>query len=109
MSDSHLNVIFSVFAIILHGIHIAAWAYDFPTTIESWLWRISSIALLVISVLFYVLTVTAGKMDLGIFLAFLYIPLRLYIIVESFLAFRSANPAIYKKVGWSSYWGHVGS
>ncbi|KAN0070919.1 hypothetical protein V8E54_011084 [Elaphomyces granulatus] len=112
MSGSHLIAIFSVFAIIFCGIHIAAWAYDFPTTIESWLWRSFSIALFVISVLVWVmvlepdLEVGAG---LGLFLIFLYIPLRLYIIVESFLAFRSANPAIYTKVGWSSYWGHVGS
>ncbi|KAN0070916.1 hypothetical protein V8E54_011081 [Elaphomyces granulatus] len=108
VSGSHSSVIFSVFAIIFCGIHIASWAYDFPTTIESWLWRSFSIALLVISVLIYV-TYKAGNEDLGAFLILLYMPLRLYIIVESFLAFRSANPAIYTKVGWSSYWGHVGS
>jgi len=108
MSDSHSNVIFSVFAIIFCGIHIAAWNYDFPTTVESWLWRIFSIALFVVSVLAKILLETDND-NLGAFIAVLYIPLRLYIIVESFLAFRSANPAIYTKVGWSSYWGHVGS
>jgi len=108
ISKSHLNVIFSAFAIIFCGIHMAAWNYDFPTIVESWLWRIFSIALFVISVLIYILLGTDNDGS-GPFLAVLYIPLRLYIIVESFLAFRSANPAIYTKVGWSSYWGHVGS
>ncbi|KAN0070938.1 hypothetical protein V8E54_011103 [Elaphomyces granulatus] len=106
--------IFSVFALIFCGIHIAAWNYAFPTFVESLLWRAFSITLFVIPVLVSLISylrVISKDFDVkwGVIFIMLYVPIRLYLIVASFLAFRSANPAIYTKVGWSSYFGHVGS
>jgi hypothetical protein len=115
MSDPHFLVIYWVFTFVFCAIHIAAWDYDFPTILESWLWRSFSIALFAISVLIYTLYLYRHSINgrfwgtLRAFLAALYEPVRVYLIAESFLAFRSADPAIYTKVGWSSYWGHVGS
>ena len=35
--------LFPVPWVILTAVHLAAWRYDFPTSVEMWMWRVSAI------------------------------------------------------------------
>jgi hypothetical protein len=103
-----------IFLAVFSSIHLSAWNYGFPTITEAWLWRAFSVTLFVLPAM--VLYIVARDVPentailvLLVCVTGIYISARIFLIVESFLAFRSANPGIYAKVEWSSYWGHVGS
>ncbi|ESA43322.1 hypothetical protein GE21DRAFT_4561 [Neurospora crassa] len=48
-SDKVIAVVLAVFSVLFSGIHIAAWNYGFPSVAEAWIWRGSSVALIVLS------------------------------------------------------------
>lgn len=95
------------------AIHCTAWNYQFPTTIEKWLWRGSSIACLVAPVAFITMaTVVTGDSILNsprarIIIGF-YIVARMFLLVDSFAAFRAAPASIYDTVRWADYVAHWG-
>ena len=110
---------FPFVGIVFGGIHCIAWNYAFGSSIEAWLWRISS--LLTASVpLLWVLTadyipswlarVTRSE-DFVMRLLFglsciLYISVRLYMIVEALVSFRDSPVGIYQGLNWSTYIPH---
>lgn len=95
------------------AIHCTAWNYQFPTTIEKWLWRGFSIVCFVAPVAFVVMaTCTPGKLLLnspGARIIFgSYAVARMFLLVESFAAFRAAPESVYSTVQWIQYLSHWG-
>lgn len=93
------------------GVHLAAWNYAFPSVVEAWIWRASSLAILPLGVHF----IYFGSRDLGIrhwsllVTVPLFVVVRLAVMIIAFTAFRRMPAAVFLMPNWpSSYWGHVG-
>ena len=106
-----LRLVFLVFA----SVHAAAWTYDFPTIAEAWLWRASAV-LTTVSVLFAfaALGVLPGVVDstkrdvraakiIAACVA-VYLPSRVFILLECLFSLRAAPAGIYETFDWGSYW-----
>ena len=165
-----LSVVLMVFVLILlsilyGGVHLALWNYDFPTRVESLMWRVAAVDLLAVSMLVVVYfiayaiyhhykkhlhqerkakhlesrkngdehrsqdTVRENNRDqskawkmvkyTGLFLVvlpaslimagagWLFIPSRIYIIVESFISLRHVPIGVYDEVNWAQYIPHL--
>lgn len=96
---------------VFAGVHLAAWNYAFPSVVEAWIWRASSLAILPLGVHF----IFFGSRDLGIrhwsllVTVPLFVVVRLAVMIIAFTAFRRMPAAVFLMPGWpSSYWGHVG-
>ena len=104
----------------LTGVHLAAWRYPFPTNVEAWFWRASTIHLFVgplcyafeVSYLFlfegkypFFEAVSSAVMALSVLIYFI---ARTFIMIEPFISLRWAPAGIYDNVNWTSYWGHIG-
>lgn len=103
--------------LVFSGLHTLAWAYQFPSSFEAWAWRSAAIAGAVLPSLILAHSYVAQNLDLprlvdacilGTLIS-LYVICRLFMVVECFASFRRAPLSIYKKVGWTSYFGHWGS
>ncbi|KAL9008792.1 MAG: hypothetical protein Q9173_006118 [Seirophora scorigena] len=94
-----------------NGLHLAAWNNQFPTDVESLLWKIS-----VCLMLGYI----ASAMPVAVMLAWLppgsvfkdlplwmiipcYAVTRLYLMTEVFVGLRSASPTVFTAVNWTRY------
>lgn len=96
---------------VFAAVHLAAWNYAFPSAVEAWIWRASSLAILPLGVHF----VYFGSRDLGIrhwsllVTVPLFVVVRLAVMIVAFTAFRRMPAAVFVMPAWpSSYWGHVG-
>jgi hypothetical protein len=95
------------------AIHCTAWNYQFPTMIEKWLWRGSSISCFVAPLTFITMaTIMPGDLllkSLGSRVIFgFYAVARMFLLVESFVAFRAAPASVYNTVQWTQFlarWG----
>lgn len=96
---------------VFAGVHLAAWNYTFPSIVEAWIWRASSLAILPLGVHF----IFFGSRDLGIrhwsllVTVPLFVVVRLAVMIIAFTAFRRMPAAVFRMPDWpSGYWGHVG-
>lgn len=108
-----LYVLSVVITTLFGGLSLVAWNYSFPTPIESLLWRISCVSMLALPIIFATSAKIMGRsknvyyhLAMGA-IGFIYAVVRLYVIVECFLAFRSEPAAVYCAVRWSNYLPHV--
>jgi hypothetical protein len=100
------------------AIHILAWNYAFPSTIEKWLWRMCSLFCIVFGWMmpsdmgtYWVvnsfkqkkLPSTAFRVNYSLVCGFFYMLARLYLISEAFLIFRKAPESVYETVHWPLY------
>jgi hypothetical protein len=104
--DQHILV----FVGILFGaIHLAAWDFAFPTNIEKMLWRIGSVVLITVPVVFALWIFTTGKIKdwtrnwMLYPSLFLYVLVRLYMLVEMLIGLRDAPVGVYQTVKWTAY------
>ncbi|KAF8658913.1 hypothetical protein AX16_001957, partial [Volvariella volvacea WC 439] len=120
----HATVYGSAIGVIFGGIHLIGWNFEFPTTIELWLWRTSSLVitavplLLAISVALIFLAYTIDSVLTerpAIFLhrLILYVCPLIYLaarIVNLFLAFftlRALPESAYQNVRWTEFIPHI--
>ena len=119
-TDPYINVSVPVIFVLLNavfaGIHLSAWCYGFSSEIEGWAWRISCIVACVAPVvvtfsLWKAVHMQKDAEDSYVVIVVLpllvYAAVRVYMIVECFIAFRDAPAGIYKEVEWSNYIPHV--
>jgi hypothetical protein len=102
--------------VIFGGIHVAAWNFDFPTTVERDIWRAASIASAVLmpvmySALFYNEFVAGFKSRLflkfwNIVFGSLYLLVRLVLLVEVFRTLFYLPPSAYMAT-WVSSLPHI--
>jgi hypothetical protein len=112
-SKWHQLALFSLIFGLFSGIHCFAWNYSFPSVPEQWGFRMCSIIVFITG---YAALYFFGEEDLdelwkgvgGLVSIVLYIFARMFLIVEAFLAFRSAPASIYASVDWSMYFPMLG-
>ncbi|MCJ1251867.1 hypothetical protein MMC30_009105 [Trapelia coarctata] len=126
-----------VFTTLYTSIHLAAWNFEFPSTTEQILWRVSSLVLLGLLIV-YLLgvafgTIFAKRLAEGLFhnneattlmgvvellprwaavlihgpVIAIYIVVRGYIIVEGLVNLRALPAAAYASVNWSNFIPHI--
>lgn len=107
---------------LLAGLHLAAWNYKFPTTVEAWMWRVSCI--IVGALPWYLIYaqqiqepverllspkgVKISRMASASMLYFTYVAYvvaRVYLIVEVFVSLRAAPQGIYQQPDWTGFLG----
>ncbi|KAI0100938.1 hypothetical protein GGR51DRAFT_531437 [Nemania sp. FL0031] len=101
----------------LYGVPLIAWDYEFPTKIESILWKTANLGSIVLITLWgpvgfalYKIGSNPGAAHkesyyyLAVILVFLG---RLYVVVEIFMGLRSCPAAVYSTVDWSMYLPHI--
>jgi hypothetical protein len=115
--DKHSWVVLAGFAICLGfgAIHLGAWDFHFPSLAEQLLWRISSIACIMVPLLIFLfyryfsydLRQSIGDIPFLV-VAFLYLLSRVYMFVEMFVSLRAAPASVYQTPQWSQYFPSFG-
>ncbi|KAJ7910795.1 hypothetical protein B0H13DRAFT_2485098, partial [Mycena leptocephala] len=104
---------------VFGAIRCAAWNADFPTTVETWMWRSFSSLIVAIPVVIVLVTVLGAFTDLeesqlgkafrlGLFVSIpIYSMARLILIILPFIALRSLPTGAFVDVNWSTYIPHL--
>ena len=107
---------------VFGGIHCVGWFFDFPSSAEAMLWRVSSAVLTGVAFLFPIFV-----MFIGFFIQFLnstslrkqftatvftivllvYVVSRLLLLVEAFISLRHLTPEMLALVKWTSFIPHI--
>ena len=102
---------------VFGGIHCVGWFFDFPSSAEAMLWRVSSAVLtvvaflspiivaLMVGLLFTVQEYFAGAVS-AIFIL-VYVVSRLLLVVEAFISLRHLTPGMLALVKWTSFLPHI--
>ena len=116
-----------VVGVVFGGIHCIGWFFDFPSSYEALLWRVSSAVLTGIAFIlpiflafggFYLLknlNCSTGSDRLRFFLAvflsilllLVYVVSRLLLLVEAFMSLRHLTPGMHAVVKWTSFIPHI--
>jgi hypothetical protein len=102
--------------IVFGALHVAAWKFHFPTSVEQLLWRICSVGMmvlpLVVVTLAFVNTDAVSASRLTDILAYgsgaIYALFRLYMFVEMFASLRAVPASVYQTPQWSQYFPAFG-
>ena len=106
----------TVVGVVFGGIHCAGWFFDFPSSAEAMLWRVSSAVLTGIAFLFPILllflAIIFQSNDTGFIAVFtpillVYAMSRLLLIVEAFISLRHLTPGMLALVKWTSFIPHI--
>ena len=109
---------FPVVGVIFGGIHCAGWFFDFPSSDEAMLWRVSSAVLtgspVLILILTFLLLCIFDEPQMSYFgfpvLAIVlqaYVVSRLFLLVEAFISLRDLTPGMLAIVKWTSFIPHI--
>ena len=108
--------------VVFGGIHCIGWFFDFPSSVEAMLWRVSSAVLTGIAFLLPISLAFVGFFQnlLGdsrprlIFIALffsiilqVYVVSRLILLVEAFISLRHLTPGMLALVTWTSFIPHI--
>ena len=110
--------LFPVVGVVFGGIHCAGWFFDFPSSDEVMLWRVSSVVLTVSAILlpllgFLLLSILSELRfkHLGIpvltIILLVYVVSRLILLVEAFISLRHLTPGMLALVKWTSFIPHI--
>ncbi|KAF5667926.1 hypothetical protein FDENT_11984 [Fusarium denticulatum] len=102
---------------IYGGVHLSAWNWTFPNSIEHLMWKISCLYFAGALALYFVMAVlaTAVRTDgttwlvtyIAFWLAFLvYMAARLYVVFESFFSLRRSPAGVYISPAWVEMFPH---
>lgn len=107
-------------SVVFGCIHCAAWNFEFPSPAERTIWRVASVLLPILGPLYGLfvvfLKITFGALSPGamytpknvkIFGAVMFGTIRLFLLIEPFLALRSLRGDIYQTVQWTRYIPHL--
>jgi hypothetical protein len=100
---------------VFGAVHVASWNIAHPTDTEVWLWRGSTVACLVIPILFALVVylratvILNGRYTISCMhvLVLAYILVRMYMLVEDFLSLRALPSSVFDTVKWSSFVPHI--
>ena len=106
----------SIVAMLFGGIHCAAWNFPFPSQAELIIWRVSSLIIAAVPFTAVLLTVAhvLNMESISSLIAFyfwfgivIYVPARLTLFVEAFIALRHLPPGAYAAVEWTALLLHM--
>ena len=107
---------------VFGGIHCAGWFFDFPSSAEAMLWRVSSAVLtgvafllpIVIAFVIFLSQFINSDSLQNYFIAtvfsivlLVYVVSRLLLLVEAFISLRHLTPGMLALVTWSSFIPHI--
>jgi hypothetical protein len=114
---SYVHWLVSIVAILLASLSILGWSFPFVTYAEKLTWRILSLLLPVLAIIYLFLLKKDCRIGnrlgrtltdrIGTSFTTLYAIIRLYFIVEVFTGLRSSPPGLYTSVNWSQYFPHL--
>ena len=116
-------VMMSIVGVVFGGIHCIGWFFNFPSSVEAMLWRVSSAVLTGIAFLLPLLLFLASLADnlsdhdfvIPLFISFttiiilVYVISRLLLLVEAFISLRHLTPGMLALVKWTSFIPHIWS
>ena len=112
-----LILFMSVVGVIFGGIHCVGWFFNFPSSAEAMVWRVSSAVLTGIAILFPKIFVISVALEDSYFLgvafpfptiiSLVYVVSRLLLIVEAFISLRHLTPGMLALVKWTSFIPHI--
>ncbi|KAF4497904.1 hypothetical protein FAGAP_5916 [Fusarium agapanthi] len=102
---------------IYGGVHLSAWNWTFPNSIEHLMWKISCLYIAGALALYFVMAVVAtavrtdGTTWLVTYIAFwlalfVYMTARLYVVFESFFSLRQSPAGVYISPAWVEMFPH---
>ena len=113
----------SMVGVIFGGIHCIGWFFNFPSSDEAMLWRVSSAVLTGIAFLFPILFTFVGFLLMGSnsgnslqegfaiavlsIMLLVYVVSRLLLLVEAFISLRHLTPGMLALVKWTSFIPHI--
>ena len=101
---------------VFGGIHCVGWFFDFPSSVEAMLWRVSSAVLTVVAFLspiiaYFLAYLSDIQKYFGIAVStifiLVYVVSRLLLIVEAFISLRHLTPGMLALVKWTSFLPHI--
>ena len=101
--------------VVFGGIHCIGWFFNFPSSVEAMLWRVSSAVLTGIAFLSPLLTIFmiflvkagGGRISFATVILLVYIVSRLLLLVEAFISLRHLTPGMLALVKWTSFIPHI--
>ena len=109
-------IFFPVVGVIFGGIHCAGWFFDFPSSDEGMLWRVSSAVLtgsaVLIPLLMLLVVIDYSQFNrfgipVLIIILLAYVVSRLLLLVEAFISLRHLTPGMVALVKWTSFIPHI--
>ena len=112
----------SVVGGVFGGIHCVGWYFDFPSSAEAMLWRVSSAVLTGVAFLFPIFFMVVGFLSEFInstslqeqfpiavltITLLVYVVSRLLLLVEAFISLRHLTPGMLALVKWTSFIPHI--
>ena len=108
----------AVLTLMVFGfVHLASWNSRLPSTIELWMWRGSSLYCVIYAGLFAsgafwdpsdkMLAFSKALDQIIRFGVFVYVIIRIYMIVEVFISLRALPASAFQAVHWSSFLPHI--
>ena len=101
---------------VFGGIHCAGWFFDFPSSAEAMLWRVSSAVLTGIAFLMPIILTLVAVLGpyyenfaraISTIIMLVYVVSRLLLIVEAFISLRHLTPGMLALVKWTSFLPHI--
>ena len=107
---------------VFGGIHCVGWYFDFPSSAEAMLWRVSSAVLTGIAVLYPIFVIfvillsqfinndsleTYFLVTVFSIMILVYVVSRLILLVEAFISLRHLTPGMLALVTWTSFIPHI--
>ena len=94
------------------GIHLSAWNFEFPTAMESLLWKISGITIASIFVVWVAIRFIVPHdedQDLNLQIVFFGVSTacRIYIVIEAYISLRAVPIGVYWTPAWIQMIPHV--
>ena len=112
-----------IVGVVFGGIHCVGWFFDFPSSAEAMLWRVSSAVLTGIAFLFPILSMSLfaligdsiNRTDQSRYFSIAvatiillgYVVSRLLLLVEAFISLRHLTPGMLALVKWTSFIPHI--
>jgi hypothetical protein len=112
-----------IVGVVFGGIHCVGWFFDFPSSVEAMLWRVSSAVITGIAFLFPIFFGVVGLYFVEFFsglgyrrqiiivvfgiILLVYVVSRLILLVEAFISLRHLTPGILALVKWTSFIPHI--
>ena len=116
-------ILIPIVGVIFGGIHCAGWYFNFPSSDEAILWRVSSAVLTgtafllpLPAILFEILFGDSSQADslwdiliipVMMIIFLVYVVSRLLLLVESFISLRHLTPGMLALVEWTSFIPHI--
>ena len=129
--DGISSILLPIVGVVFGGIHCVGWFFNFPSSREAMLWRVSSAVLTVIAFLLPIFLAFMGLFEhlisdshwnrnplrffiikiiictIILLVVQVYVVSRLILLVEAFISLRHLTPGMLALVKWSSFIPHI--